>query len=529
MPRPDSRQPQVRRKGARLVVRAVDVASVAALAATSVGDEPVERLDLTVDHWTRPRGWIGAPRSRGLNAIIVDPDGTGATATLRWREPIDPALALATAVRVLRPTASGSTGPLLSFAAGLPAAAGVIVTSMEDVTSTVQATTHLRRHDTVVEGERESEDHERSSTIIVRESGRWSIDGVDHEVVVDPAVHRPLGRRSEADSTIADASVQDGALHIDGEGLRLRVHGDLTESDVTALLKVRGVRVRGELPHRWGAQLAACGLVVDGAGFPEAGDHLSWQLRSVEASRHALRAHTPAAAMDAWPSVSVVLATHRADHTAHWVARLRALAYPRLQFVIARHGDAFDSAAVEPLRDSGHDLVVIDVDPRLPLGSALQAASDRAEGTLVTKVDDDDWYSAEHVWDLVLARYFSGAQLVGKALDWIHVASEDTTAFRPVYAAEKYATFVAGGTLLISRADLAGIGGWRPVPKSVDRALIERVQAHGALVYRTHGLGYVYVRRGDGHTATVDDRHFLTKAAATWPGLLQHPALGTIE
>jgi hypothetical protein len=142
-------------------------------------------------------------------------------------------------------------------------------------------------------------------------------------------------------------------------------------------------------------------------------------------------------------------------------------------------------------------------------------------------MDDDDHYGAEHIWDLVLARQYSGAEVVGKALDWIHVESADVTAFRPVYAAEKYATFVAGGTILISRGDLASVGGWRPVPKSVDRALLDRVLADGGLVYRTHGLGYVYVRRGEGHTASVRDEHFLTKTTATVPGLVRHPCFGT--
>ena len=42
------------------------------------------------------------------------------------------------------------------------------------------------------------------------------------------------------------------------------------------------------------------------------------------------------------------------------------------------------------------------------------------------------------------------------------------------------AKFVAGGTILISRGDLAAVGGWRPVPRSVDRALLDgRIDAAG--------------------------------------------------
>jgi hypothetical protein len=142
-------------------------------------------------------------------------------------------------------------------------------------------------------------------------------------------------------------------------------------------------------------------------------------------------------------------------------------------------------------------------------------------------MDDDDHYGPEHVWDLVLARQYSGAQIVGKALDWVYLESQDTTVFRPTYAAEKYADFVAGGTMLISRADLGAVGGWRPVPKSVDRALLDRVLADGGLVYRAHGLGYVYVRHSAGHTASVRDEHFLTKTTATHAGLIRHAVFGT--
>lgn len=85
--------------------------------------------------------------------------------------------------------------------------------------------------------------------------------------------------------------------------------------------------------------------------------------------------------------------------------------------------------------------------------------------------------------------------------------------------------------MAISRADLAAVGGWRPIPRSVDRGLLDRVLQAGGLVYRTHGLGYVYVRHADtggsANTSQVTEEHFLTKTKATFPGLLRHPELGS--
>ena len=527
VPRREDSAPLVRRRGARLAVRVGEAGDLAGLAVTSIGGSRIERLDLDIAVWRRPRGWIGQPGIRGLVSCSLEPRRGGARLALTFAEPVDPGRALAAALRMLRPAPTGSptgTEGRLTFAAGLPAAASPLAPFIADVLPDeppAGVAPHLRRADTVVRGDG-GPTIEGAAVVTVRE-GHWSVGGTDHEVVVDPLVHRPIGRRSDAPSGIAEARIEGDVLAITGEGLALRITGDLREGGVDALTAVRGLRVRGELPHRWGAQLAACGIVVDGAGFPAAGEHLAWLIRSVEASRHALRAHSPAAALDAWPTVSAVLVTHRADFIEHAVRQLATLEYPRLQLVIGRHGEAFDPAVLAPL--AGREVTVVEIDRSRTLGEALTIACSHADGALITKLDDDDWYASEHVWDLVLARMTSGAQLVGKALDWIH--ARGSTVFRPAYPAERYATFVAGGTLLISQADLAACGGWRPVPRSVDRGLIDRVRLAGGLVYRTHGLGYVYVRHGDGHTATVDDAHFLTKAVATWPGLVRDAALGT--
>ncbi len=119
------------------------------------------------------------------------------------------------------------------------------------------------------------------------------------------------------------------------------------------------------------------------------------------------------------------------------------------------------------------ELVVIGPEQRFGFGEAIGRATARARGSLITKFDDDDNYGPEHVWDLVLARLVSGATLVGKAAEFVHLHALDTTVRRQDGRAENYAGVVAGGTMLISRGDLEEVGGWRPVPRSIDRGLID--------------------------------------------------------
>ncbi len=190
------------------------------------------------------------------------------------------------------------------------------------------------------------------------------------------------------------------------------------------------------------------------------------------------------------------------------------LAQEFLSAQVLRDWDRADTLVHRARRESGHRF-------RGFLGTALANFHiDWQRAAMAIKRGGGKVFSFDELLD-------SGAQIVGKALDWIHLESADATVFRPVFAAEKYADFVAGGTMLISRGDLMSVGGWRPVPKSVDRALLDRVLAEGGLVYRAHGLGYVYARHSAGHTATVSDEHFLTRIEGRFPGLIAHEAFGT--
>jgi len=285
------------------------------------------------------------------------------------------------------------------------------------------------------------------------------------------------------------------------------------------------------------AQLAMTGLVVHAPGVelplvgelvellradlpgPEA-DPLAWELRSVAQRRAALRGHAAGLvgpASSGLPTVSALLVTRRPHRIAETIAALSAQRYPRLEIVVGLHGVELAPAERAELAAAGVPIEVLDLPAELSFGGCLAAVTRAARGSLVTKVDDDDWYGPEHVWDLVLARHFSGATVVGKAAEFTYLAPYDTTVRRRM-GSEMYTDVVAGGALLLARGDLEAVGGWRPLPKSVDRALLDRVLQAGGLIYRTHAFGFVYVRHTDGHTWDPGLPYFLRNPVRTWSG-----------
>ncbi len=217
------------------------------------------------------------------------------------------------------------------------------------------------------------------------------------------------------------------------------------------------------------------------------------------------------------PSVSVVLATRRPEMLAFALRQVRKQRGVDLQLVLASHGFTPDPGE---LRDSGLDQVVVRPhDESVAFGDVLAGAVAAADGDLVLKMDDDDWYGPDFVSDLLLARSYSGAQLVGTPAEFHYLVPKDVTARRG-HQAELYAHFVAGGTMLVDRGLLREVGSFRSVRKYVDAQLLHAVARAGGAIYRTHGLGYLLRRNATGHTWEVDMDYLLdpVRTAEVRPG-----------
>lgn len=220
------------------------------------------------------------------------------------------------------------------------------------------------------------------------------------------------------------------------------------------------------------------------------------------------------------PSVSVVLATRRPeqlDFALRQVARQRGV--EDLELVLAPHGFDVDPTHVQDLVGDRVAVQVVACPDTTVFGDVLAAAATAAGGDVVLKMDDDDWYAPDVIGDLLLARAYSGAQLVGMPAEFHYLAPKRMTVKRG-HRSECYARFVAGGTMLVDAASLREVGSFRSVRKYVDAQLLAAISAAGGAVYRTHGLGYVLRRNASGHTWEVDLDYLLdpSRVEASWPG-----------
>src|SRR5699024_84853 len=175
------------------------------------------------------------------------------------------------------------------------------------------------------------------------------------------------------------------------------------------------------------------------------------------------------------PTVSVVLCTRRPEMVGFALAQIARQRGVDVEDVLALHGFGAErpevASALCEFDATGIPLTVHEASGDQVFGSVLNDAVSRAGGALVAKWDDDDWYGPDHLADLLLARRYSGAELVGTGQDFVFLQEVDLTVWRS-RESEAATRFIAGGTILVDRVVLEETGGFRPLPRAIDTQLL---------------------------------------------------------
>lgn len=275
-----------------------------------------------------------------------------------------------------------------------------------------------------------------------------------------------------------------------------------------------------------GGELAA---LLEAGPRAELTDTLRREEHSVRLRRCALRTHGTRArwqrlttsaglAPAVQARVSVVLCTRRPEMIPFCLGQVARQRLVDFEVILVQHGfPGLPRAAADAIGDFDRPLTVIDVPADVPFGAALNRAAARASGTHLAKMDDDDWYGPEHLADMMLAASYSAADLVGCGAEYVYIEEIDLTV-RRLFESERPSRYVAGGTIVVDRGAFLEVGGFRPIPRSVDAYLLQALLSGGGTVYQTHGLGYLLRRRPTGHTWTENIGYFLRGASGQWRG-----------
>ncbi len=189
------------------------------------------------------------------------------------------------------------------------------------------------------------------------------------------------------------------------------------------------------------------------------------------------------------------------------------------ELIVVLRGDGFPHDAAAGVRERfGGEVTVLRAPADATRPAAYDLGTEAAAGDIVVVLDEHAVYGAEHAEDLMLALEHSGADVAGKAAEFLHVADRDVTIRRWSAGAERPGTRLSPTAVAVRRAVLTDVGGWRR-PDGSGRRIVDAIKTAGCASYRTHGLGFIARAAADVKANGAGRKSLLDEAEATWPGL----------
>lgn len=224
---------------------------------------------------------------------------------------------------------------------------------------------------------------------------------------------------------------------------------------------------------------------------------------------------SPLVAETTGPGVSVIVPTIRPGQLDHVLGEMGKQTYRDLQLVFVLHGFAPPADLEARAAAAGiTDLVVRRADADITLGACLNLGVQAADGRLVAKVDDDNYYGRHYFTDLVRALDYSGAEVTGKWAHLVHLESSGANLLRFAEHEHRFTDLVQGGTLLAAR-DLVAELQFEDLPRRVDTTFLDKVRKGGGTVYSSDRFNFVSVRRADPamHTWPITEKELLRRSS----------------
>ncbi|MGP5410619.1 glycosyltransferase family protein [Glutamicibacter ardleyensis] len=243
--------------------------------------------------------------------------------------------------------------------------------------------------------------------------------------------------------------------------------------------------------------------------------------REIEAFVGLPKVEPSANSMTTRPNVTAVVSTIRPHQIEHIISTVASQLNVDTELILVTHGfsvdpEEFETKAVEAKLK---EYKILELSSELSLGDCLNAAVAEASGDFITKMDDDDLYGENYLFDQVSALRYSGASVVGKQAHFMYLGDSDATLLRFAEREHRFTNLVMGPTML-GHASVFKNTPFASRSRGEDTQFLRDVIDGGGTVYSSDRFNFMQMRSGDGkaHTWGLSDAELTATGKIQWFG-----------
>lgn len=216
-----------------------------------------------------------------------------------------------------------------------------------------------------------------------------------------------------------------------------------------------------------------------------------------------------------YPEISVITSTNRKYNLDDYIKRMNAQKNVNLQVILVTHGFSLSEIEKESIYQNSENMKVeiYEADSDLPLGYCLNLAIEKIDYDYVAKVDDDDYYFENYLFDSWLAAKYSDADLVGKYSTYTYFKSRELVIRKHLNTHRKYHNFVMGATFF-AKSSLMKKYQFSYLATGEDSDFLRRINEDNVKIYTDHPYNFCIFRSGDvdNHTWKISDLEYMRNA-----------------
>ncbi|MDR6639847.1 glycosyltransferase [Paenarthrobacter nitroguajacolicus] len=209
-------------------------------------------------------------------------------------------------------------------------------------------------------------------------------------------------------------------------------------------------------------------------------------------------------------SVSALVSTIRPHQLEHVFRTIGSQQGVNVELVLLTHGFKPSWWKIWRLRRKyGVRQVTLLHEPRsVTLGTCLNLCVAASSGSILTKMDDDDYYGPNYLQDQVNALMFSDADVVGKLAHYMYIEGRNATLLRFKNMEHRFGHMVIGATIM-ARRSVFERHPFKELGRGEDTAFMRAVSDDGGKIYASDRYNYYVQRSASGHTWTASDDELL--------------------
>lgn len=220
------------------------------------------------------------------------------------------------------------------------------------------------------------------------------------------------------------------------------------------------------------------------------------------------------------PTVSAMVSTNRPHQIEHVLTQIAGQVEVEVELLLLCHGfePDFDMIAHRCAELGIQKYRILEASSELSLGTCLNKLVAEANGQVLAKFDDDDFYGPNYLLDQLNALHYSGAGLVGKECSYLYDAELDLMIRRRPEREHRFTSFVAGPTF-VGYSEVFRAHPFADRSTGEDTQFLHDLADDNIKIYASDRFNFLQMRNKTGHTWNVSGSELLANGTVEVVGL----------